>query len=338
VNWAPVHFAEMEGDDVALGLLISATNEWGLDPYVVIEALAGSSPASSSAARSFDPSEYAWRCFNSDLCEPTLAERPELLATLAARLGPPVLPVAGDLRGQVPAACQSEFDSLWADAQLRYGCRDDNTVACFSWPLGLIRRAVLEVGLRTRLDDPEDALEATPAELQALLSGGGPATAELHRRAAARIAAASYTPPGRIGEPVPFPPHAGLPPNAARLEDFVNAYRAIAWMPRGRPTTVGSSPHRGRAVVSTTGVDAISRLQPGDVLVALTTTAPFNTVFPIAGAVAVQEGGVMSHAAVLARELGTTAVIGVPGLLDAVHDGDLVEVDPVRGVVRVISA
>ena len=73
-------------------------------------------------------------------------------------------------------------------------------------------------------------------------------------------------------------------------------------------------------------------------LVALTTTAPFNTIFPVAGAVAVQEGSLMSHPAVLARELGLTAVIGVPDLLTRVADGDLVEVDPVAGTIRVIEA
>ena len=45
----------------------------------------------------------------------------------------------------------------------------------------------------------------------------------------------------------------------------------------------------------------------------------------------------MSHAAVLARELGLTAVIGVPGLLDRVHDGDQVELDPVAGTITVIG-
>ena len=46
----------------------------------------------------------------------------------------------------------------------------------------------------------------------------------------------------------------------------------------------------------------------------------------------------MSHPAVLARELGLTAVIGVPDLLTRVADGDLVEVDPVAGTIRVIEA
>jgi phosphohistidine swiveling domain-containing protein len=44
----------------------------------------------------------------------------------------------------------------------------------------------------------------------------------------------------------------------------------------------------------------------------------------------------MSHAAVLARELGIPAVIGASGAL-TIADGALVEVDPVAGVVRVID-
>ena len=53
--------------------------------------------------------------------------------------------------------------------------------------------------------------------------------------------------------------------------------------------------------------------------------------------VATEEGGLFSHTALLARELGIPAVVGAPGLLSSISDGDLVEVDPVAGIVRVIS-
>ena len=59
-------------------------------------------------------------------------------------------------------------------------------------------------------------------------------------------------------------------------------------------------------------------------------------MFPLLAAVAVEHGGAMGHAAILARELGLTAVIGVPGLLDRVHDGDQVEVDPIAGTITVV--
>ena len=72
-------------------------------------------------------------------------------------------------------------------------------------------------------------------------------------------------------------------------------------------------------------------------LIAVTTTCNLNSVFPLLVAVATEEGGLFSHTALLARELGIPAVVGAPGLLGAISDGDVVEVDPTAGVVRVIS-
>ena len=88
---------------------------------------------------------------------------------------------------------------------------------------------------------------------------------------------------------------------------------------------------------STTPVDAIDRVEPGDVLIAVTTTCNLNSIFPLLAAVATEEGGLFSHTALLARELGIPAVVGAPGLLSTISDGDIVEVDPVAGVVRVID-
>jgi pyruvate,water dikinase len=113
------------------------------------------------------------------------------------------------------------------------------------------------------------------------------------------------------------------------------AFTAVAYRPG--TCTVGAAPVRGRAVVASDAADALARLEPGDVLVVQTTSAPYNTVFPIVSAVAVEQGSAMGHAAVLARELGLTAVIGLPGLLARVRDGDLVEVDPGAGTVSVLD-
>src|SRR5262249_47474738 len=57
-----------------------------------------------------------------------------------------------------------------------------------------------------------------------------------------------------------------------------------------------------------------------------------------AGAVLTDQGGVTAHAALICRELGIPTIIGIPGLLDRLHDGDLVEVDAERGVVTPLSA
>ena len=49
------------------------------------------------------------------------------------------------------------------------------------------------------------------------------------------------------------------------------------------------------------------------------------------------EGGPMSHAAVLSRELGIPAVVGAPDAMSSIADGDRIEVDPRAGRVRVVG-
>jgi pyruvate,water dikinase len=100
---------------------------------------------------------------------------------------------------------------------------------------------------------------------------------------------------------------------------------------------IGAETYRGRAVVAADPADALMRLEPGEVLVAYGTTPAFNMALSIAGAVVVEEGGLLSHAAVIARELGLPAVIGTAGCMTEIADGALVEVDPVRGQVRVLA-
>ncbi len=99
---------------------------------------------------------------------------------------------------------------------------------------------------------------------------------------------------------------------------------------------IGTTLARGQARVVRQPSE-LGRLADGDVLVTVTTTTAFNAVFVLLAAVVTQEGGVFSHTAILARELGLPAVVGVPDLLELVHDGDLVEVDPASGQVRVVG-
>ncbi len=80
----------------------------------------------------------------------------------------------------------------------------------------------------------------------------------------------------------------------------------------------GASPGRyeGRArIVRTVETGSLSR---GEVLVARATDASWAPLFLLAGAIVVEDGGPLSHAAVLARELGVPAVINLPGIVDEI--------------------
>jgi pyruvate,water dikinase len=79
-------------------------------------------------------------------------------------------------------------------------------------------------------------------------------------------------------------------------------------------------------------------MEPGDVLVARFTVPTFNTVLAMAGAVVVEHGGLLCHAAVIARELGIPGVVGAAAATTAIPDGATVEVDPVTGTVSVVSS
>ncbi len=84
--------------------------------------------------------------------------------------------------------------------------------------------------------------------------------------------------------------------------------------------------------------EALTRLEPGDVLVTTITTPAYEALMPIAGAVVTEQGGLTGHTALVAREHGIPAVVGVVGATTAIPDGAEVEVDPTSGQVRITSS
>ena len=96
--------------------------------------------------------------------------------------------------------------------------------------------------------------------------------------------------------------------------------------------------HTTRAVLTAGGPEqAIDRLRHGEVLVVPCTTPAYNAVLVLAGAIVTADGGPLSHAAVLARELGISAVVGARGAMTDIPDGALIDVDPVLGEVRIVA-
>ncbi|HJO80891.1 MAG TPA: PEP-utilizing enzyme [SAR202 cluster bacterium] len=63
---------------------------------------------------------------------------------------------------------------------------------------------------------------------------------------------------------------------------------------------------------------------------------PWPPLFSVAGAIVVETGGILSHAAVTAREYGIPAVMGIAGATRTIRDGQLLEVDGTEGTVRLL--
>eukprot|EP01119_Soliformovum_irregulare_P015023 TRINITY_DN4181_c0_g1_i1.p2 TRINITY_DN4181_c0_g1~~TRINITY_DN4181_c0_g1_i1.p2 ORF type:complete len:394 (-),score=205.98 TRINITY_DN4181_c0_g1_i1:32-1213(-) len=93
---------------------------------------------------------------------------------------------------------------------------------------------------------------------------------------------------------------------------------------------------RGRSRVLR-NVAEISRLDPMDILVTSTTDPSWTPLFLKCSGVVVERGGMLSHGAIVARELGIPAVVGVAGLFSQVEDGDILEIDGSLGTVEIIS-
>lgn len=101
---------------------------------------------------------------------------------------------------------------------------------------------------------------------------------------------------------------------------------------RGVGASGGRFTGRARVVRS----PARGALRAGEVLVATSTDAAWTPLFLVAGAIVVERGGPLSHAAIVARELGVPAVLDVAGAT-ARLDGCMVVVDGDAGVVGVLE-
>ncbi len=322
------HF-ELHGDDLLpVGLLITRAQEWGLAPAVTTAALAptASDPRVSVVSpwmlvTSYDLDGRAWHELGD-------ATRPG-----AAAAGAVV-----DLRPLVQTEHHAELDDLLVDARIAVGLRDDNGAITAAWPMGLLRRAMLAAGNRLWPADPSRAIEATVDELAALLAGQPSISVhELDARRRERAAHSALYAPHTLGPDFAIPPLTALP---RPLRTIAAAQLATAeHMFTGQHAVgVGTDSYTGRALVVDDPALAMTSFEPGDVIITSATSPAWNTVLIHAGALVTANGGLVSHAAVTARELGIPAVIGDKTACSRLQTGSLVTVDPVRATVVAVGA
>ena len=102
---------------------------------------------------------------------------------------------------------------------------------------------------------------------------------------------------------------------------------------RGLTAYRGSVTGRARVVMNTADQDAVSS---GDILIVPMTTPDYLPSMQKAAAFVTDEGGVICHAAIIARELKKPCVIGTKKATSVFRDGDWIEVDGFTGVVRLV--
>jgi pyruvate,water dikinase len=100
---------------------------------------------------------------------------------------------------------------------------------------------------------------------------------------------------------------------------------------RGTPASAGVVTGRARVVLD----PVCARLDPGELLVAPSTDPGWTPLFLTAGGLVMEMGGANSHGAVVAREYGIPAVVGVPRATEAIATGDRITIDGAAGSVTV---
>nr|WP_275939238.1 PEP-utilizing enzyme [Polyangium spumosum] len=100
----------------------------------------------------------------------------------------------------------------------------------------------------------------------------------------------------------------------------------------GTPACAGRVTGKARVVLDPVG----AKIEPGEILVAPSTDPGWTPLFLTAGGLVMEMGGSMSHGAVVAREYGIPAVVGVAGATARITTGQVITVD--GGAGRVVTA
>lgn len=225
---------------------------------------------------------------------------------------------------------RNEIEKVGPAARLREAVRDEATR--YMW----VERAwALRAGEMTGLGD--DVFLLTIDEVLDLLAGDDAATVHVPTR---RETYARYRalPPYPMIIRGPFDPFewAADPNRRYDIHDRAASTPASTSNTlRGFAGAVGEVEGRVRVLE---GPEQGDRLQPGEILVAVTTNVGWTPLFPRAAAVVTDVGAPLSHAAIVARELGIPAVVGCGSATTRLRTGDRVRVDGGRGVVEVLGA
>ena len=200
---------------------------------------------------------------------------------------------------------------------------------------GRVRRIFLELGRRLHaldvLEDPRDVLYLAVDEVLAFVDGRATCT---DLRSLAALRRREF----RVYEDTPAPDDRFETRGPVYVGHAFRRAQAAAPETGDARTGLGCSPGIVRGPVRIVADPRTVDLARRAVLVAEHTDPGWIMVFPSALGVLVERGSLLSHAAIVARELGIPAVVSVPGLTRWLRDGDWVEMDGATGTIRRVTA
>ncbi len=232
-----------------------------------------------------------------------------------------------EVEAALPENQRAEFRRLLDLVQAMNGKRE-TTKASWTRLCRTYRQPILEAGRRLvergDIDDVEDVWFLRLVELPEALDGGLSA-AELQDAIVERRH--EYEVLHHYELPIIFQRPVEATPRETADAGGETSFEGIGVSP-------GQARGRARVVLSADGASEATIL-PGEILVAPVTDAPWTPLFLPAAGVVVETGGLLSHAATVAREYGIPAVTGIRGATDFIATGTMLHIDGSTGTVTI---
>ena len=207
---------------------------------------------------------------------------------------------------------------------------------------GRVRRIFIEMGKRLQqqqlLQDARDIFYLEVAEILGIVEGSISscdlsALAE-SRKACTRSHDQDIVPPSRF-----ITRGAVLPAMLNRLWEADTVLSSTANdHDQSRRSGIGCCPGTVRARIRVITDPRGASLEPGEIMVAQHTDPGWITLFTNASGILVERGSLLSHSAIVAREMGIPAIVSIPGVMSWLQDGDIVEMNGATGVVERIQS
>ncbi len=127
------------------------------------------------------------------------------------------------------------------------------------------------------------------------------------------------------------------PPRAITSEGEIITAKPGAHVPpgalAGSPVSAGTVEGRARVILKL----GEAKMDKGDILVTPYTDPGWTPLFPLAAGLVTEVGGLMTHGAVVAREYGIPAVVGIDNATRKIRDGQKIRVDGTQGFVEILE-
>lgn len=204
---------------------------------------------------------------------------------------------------------------------------------------GRVRRIFLELGRRFAalglLDQPRDVFYLEVNEALGMVEG---TASSVNLRALVEARRAEFAEYASTGAPPDRFETRGMVHQGRQWETEQTLAPAAPDIDAGEQRAgTGCYPGLVRGTVRVVRDSRAAELRPGEILVAERTDPGWVMLFPAASGLLVERGSLLSHSAIVARELGIPAVVSIAGLTRWLTTGDVVEMDGRAGTVRRIA-